>query len=96
MHSGGGSSVLPGVDGSSLWKVHVRPSDPFPQTPFLLSCSPSSSLYSLRGRIAKVLSRYESVHEEHIMLFVTVEGTNYALIEDGPLCDLIENGEKLV
>ncbi|UZJ53818.1 hypothetical protein CBS101457_003138 [Exobasidium rhododendri] len=94
--SGGGSNGVPGAVGSSSWRLHIHPLKPFHEVPFLLSCSPSNSLYSLRERIAKVLSKYGDVQEEHVMLFVSLEGTNFALVEDGPLCDLVQNGEKIV
>jgi len=92
---GGGSSASPTVGSTSSWRLHICPSKPFHEVAFLLSCSPSSTLYSLRDRIAKVLQKYGEVNKEHIMLFVTLDGTEFALVEDGPLCDLVQNGEKI-
>jgi septum formation topological specificity factor MinE len=63
--------------------------------PFLISTSPSTSLLSLRSRIAKVLQKYSEVNEDHVLLFVSTDGIDFALVEDGPISELMQNGEKI-
>ena len=81
--------------GSSSWRLRICPQKPLHDVPFLLLCSPSSSLFSLRERIARVLRKYGEVHDEHVLLFISAEGIDFALVEDSPIGDLITNGERI-
>lgn len=89
-HSPASTSIL-----SQSWRLRIHPNRPFNDVPFLLSCSPSTSLLSLRKRIANVLRKYTEVKDEHVLLFISSDGIDFALVEDGPISDLLQNGEKI-
>lgn len=86
-----GSSYTP----PKAWKLKICPIKPLHDIPFLLTSPPSGTLYTLRERVANVLRRYGHVQDEHILLFVSSDGMSCALVEDGPIGDFMQDGEKV-
>lgn len=78
------------------WKLKICPIKPLHDIPFLLSSSPSGTLYTLRERIANVLRRYRSsLQDDHILLLISSDGMDCALVEDGEIGDFMQDGEKV-
>lgn len=42
-----------------------------------------------------MLRKYGEVQDEHVLLFISAEGIDFALVEDGPIGGLITNGERI-